>query len=584
MVLKAVVGNRIFSDVLRHNQKSGKVEWRVLVVDKFSIKILSSTIKMHQLSAEGITLVETLEKKREPMPNMEAIYFITPSEESISTLIQDFKSRSLYKAVHVYVTEAIPEQLFQKLSKSEVAKKMKSLVEVNISFTAYESKVYTLDIEPSISMIYSNESPGLLERMAEQLATLCSTLGEFPSIRYRAESSMTKQLAEILLQRLQSYKKDEPSMGEGQEKVKSQLIILDRGFDVTSPLLHELTFQAMAYDLLNIKNDVYKYTTNLDTTKEVILDESDDLWEELRHQHIAVVSQNVGKKMKKFSEEKKIPSSGDKNANSLRDLSMIIKKMPQHQTELAKFSTHLNMADECMRNYQGYVDKLCKVEQDLAMGTDSDGEKIKDQMRNIVPILLDTDVTINDKIRIILLYILSKQGISEENLNKLVQHAQIPQSKIGIIKNMAKLGVTIVNDGSKSQNWNIKRKDRITENTYQMSRWTPIVKDIIEDAIEGKLDSNHFPYLSDQRGGSNRTSLPASNRYGRWHKDKSDQTRNVSRVIIFILGGATFSEVRSGYEVSKDKSSAWEIIVGGDTQILTPEGFLQNVGNLELVQ
>ena len=35
------------------------------------------------------------------------------------------------------------------------------------------------------------------------------------------------------------------------------------------------------------------------------------------------------------------------------------------------------------------------------------------------------------------------------------------------------------------------------------------VKDVIEDAIEGKLDTSNFPFLSDQRQGANKAQAPA---------------------------------------------------------------------------
>ncbi|XP_041335449.1 syntaxin-binding protein 3 isoform X5 [Pyrgilauda ruficollis] len=575
--LKSFVWQKLKSAIFDDFTK--EEEWKVMLLDDYTTKLLSLCCKMTDLLAEGVTVVENVYKTREPVPHMKAIYLITPTRKSVDGLIDDFinKSCSRYKAAYVYFTDFCPDSLFNKI-KASCAKSIKKCKEINISFFPYESQVFTLNIPDAFYRCYSptlertKDKDAVLQVMAEQIVTLCATLDENPGVRYKSgPSDRASKLAQLVEKSLENYyKTDERSQIKA--KTHSQLIIIDRGFDPVSTVLHELTFQAMAYDLLPIENDTYKYKTEGSggKEKEAILEEDDDLWVKMRHKHIADVIEELPKLLKDASSKTKAAEG----KLSISALSQLMKKMPLYRKEISKQVVHLNIAEDCMSKFKSNIERLCKTEQDLALGTDAEGEKVKDSMRVLLPVLLNKSHDSYDKIRAILLYIFSTNGTTQENLDKLIQNVHI-ESDSDMIRNWKYLDVPVISSFVAQQHKYVRR-DRSKEETFQLSRWTPVIKDVMEDAIENKLDSKDWPYCSRCPPTWNGSGAVSARQKPR--ASHREERRSSARLIVFVIGGVMYSEMRSAYEVSEAYKSC-EVVIGS-THILTPRKLLEEVKSL----
>nr|GEZ27296.1 SNARE-interacting protein KEULE-like isoform X2 [Tanacetum cinerariifolium] len=300
----------------------------------------------------------------------------------------------------------------------------------------------------------------------------------------------------------------------------------------------------MCHDLLNMDGSKYvqevaSKTGGVPEKKEVLLEEHDPVWLELCHAHIADASERLLDKMSSFVSQNK--------AAQMRSRELGLKQVGQ-------------------------------LEQDLVFGDAGTKEVIN---------FLETkpDAPCEIKLRLLMIYVATHpEKFRSDKLAKLMELARLSSDNMKAVYNMKFLDGSLEAKKKSSFVFSSKmdackkkhglRKDRTSEeSTWQLSRFYPIIEELIEKLNNNELPKNDYPCINDpsptfhertQSKSAEVVESPApahsvrSRRTPTWARPRDSEDGNSSdsilrhastdfnkmgrRIFVFIIGGATRSE------------------------------------------
>nr|CAD1821217.1 unnamed protein product [Ananas comosus var. bracteatus] len=125
----------------------GEEVYKILIMDGFCRSILSPLIRVNDLRSHGVTLFFGIDKERQRVPDVPALYFVRPTPENVDRIAAD-ASRALYDSLHLNFSSSLPRPLLDRLAsrlvESGAADRVSRVFDQYLEFVSLEDALFSL--------------------------------------------------------------------------------------------------------------------------------------------------------------------------------------------------------------------------------------------------------------------------------------------------------------------------------------------------------------------------------------------------------------------------------------------------------
>ncbi len=603
--LRYLTTNRMIDDLIENSLQLAQDSFTLIIVDSYSAKLLSNYLTMTDILNKGIFSVESIYNTRQNFPNYNAIYFISPTENSINLLKKDFLNKPKYKQILIYFTHKIEENIFNLLIINNIIKRTILCKELNLSFFIKENNVFDFNFESGLKIFTLDDinKENLIKSISYRLFSVCSTLKFFPYIQYQNNSKLCCRLCEILENLLQEFGRTKNLQRNG------ILLLTDRTYDPMTPLLHDYVYEPLVYDIfsdkinkndeidVNFENEAQNnniINTNSNENKKVkkILKLSDkyELWNSYKLLHFAHVLEKISEDIEIFqaSDLSKVKKKND-SAN-LDDMANIITKMSSYKLKSAEISNNYYLAKELKELIsKNFIKEIIKLEQQIVTGESENNVKIKerDLFKNFTILKAKLQNNREELIRLLLI-LYTNLLIPENDFNHLSGKLELNEDLI--FKNLTFLGVNKFDGNKIDRRKNVLLKREKNNNNLIINdsdakfvglSSNPKFEILIEKASNFELDLNEFPFKNwskeffpkIQKKGGTKGLFGGKN-------DDLNENDDLGKLLFFNIGGLSRNEITSIQKLEKNNLVNHKIIIGS-TQLYTAKEYIKNIRDIQ---